>query len=307
MTLNILVQTEGFDMDEIKKPENWSIMPSKVRYDEKLKPMERILYCEITSLTHMSGYCFASNNYFAALYNVTPETISRYISHLKERGYIKIDYIYKENSKQILKRLISIIFKTDELSEVERTLLSCYPIDNSVNTYCQNYQYPLDRNVKENSKSINNTLAYIDSIRKSEKRVKSDTKAFTKPTAEELKNYAQEIEFGELYYEPEKFIDYYDSVGWMVGGKTKMKDWKAAVRTWKHNRQGNTSSKPIPEKKENTYGIFYEWYAGLPDDDKDIWDRLNHKEELRKLGKDEGNWEVKDLDEIIRRKKQEKE
>ena len=32
----------------------------------------------------------------------------------------------------------------------------------------------------------------------------------------------------------ERFVDYYTSNGWMVG-KNKMKDWKAAVRTWERN------------------------------------------------------------------------
>lgn len=31
--------------------------------------------------------------------------------------------------------------------------------------------------------------------------------------------------------DPEKFIDFYSAKGWMIG-KNKMKDWKAAVRTW---------------------------------------------------------------------------
>ena len=34
--------------------------------------------------------------------------------------------------------------------------------------------------------------------------------------------------------DPEKFIDFYESKGWMVG-KNKMKDWKAAVRTWERS------------------------------------------------------------------------
>ena len=29
-----------------------------------------------------------------------------------------------------------------------------------------------------------------------------------------------------------KFINFYESKGWMVG-KNKMKDWKAAVRNWR--------------------------------------------------------------------------
>jgi hypothetical protein len=34
--------------------------------------------------------------------------------------------------------------------------------------------------------------------------------------------------------DPHKFIDYYETRGWLLG-KTKMKDWKAAIRTWEGN------------------------------------------------------------------------
>ena len=47
---------------------------------------------------------------------------------------------------------------------------------------------------------------------------------------EEVKKYCQERQNN---VDPNKWIDHYTSNGWMVG-KNKMKDWKAAVRTWEH-------------------------------------------------------------------------
>lgn len=58
---------------------------------------------------------------------------------------------------------------------------------------------------------------------------------FVKPTAEELKAYALEIDYN---LDPEAFLDYYNQNGWVIGKfKTKMKDWKAAVRQWKRHDQ----------------------------------------------------------------------
>lgn len=51
---------------------------------------------------------------------------------------------------------------------------------------------------------------------------------FTPPTVDEVRAYCKERGNG---VDPQRFVDYYSSNGWMVG-KTKMKDWKAAVRTW---------------------------------------------------------------------------
>lgn len=70
---------------ENEEPVNYyAIIPATVRYNQELKFAERLLYGEITALTNKRGYCFATNRYFSELYNVTTETISRWISHLKK-------------------------------------------------------------------------------------------------------------------------------------------------------------------------------------------------------------------------------
>jgi hypothetical protein len=56
-------------------------------------------------------------------------------------------------------------------------------------------------------------------------------KTFTKPTLEEVTDYAKEIGF--TTFNPQYFMDYYESNGWHVG-RVKMKDWKATIRMWKY-------------------------------------------------------------------------
>jgi len=63
--------------------------------------------------------------------------------------------------------------------------------------------------------------------------------AFKKPTVEEIAEYAVEINFNSL--DPEQFFDFYESKNWMVG-KSKMNNWKAAVRTWKRSRGEDSQS-----------------------------------------------------------------
>ena len=55
---------------------------------------------------------------------------------------------------------------------------------------------------------------------------------FQKPSLEEIRLYCQERNNS---VEPEKFFNFYESKGWVVG-KSPMKDWKAAVRTWEQRR-----------------------------------------------------------------------
>jgi len=64
---------------------------------------------------------------------------------------------------------------------------------------------------------------------------------FIPPTVEEVRAYCRER--GNTV-NPETFVDFYTGKGWMVG-KNKMKDWKAAVRTWEKNRDGHTQARKI--------------------------------------------------------------
>ena len=54
---------------------------------------------------------------------------------------------------------------------------------------------------------------------------------FTPPTVDEVRDYCQER--GNSV-DPERFVDFYASKGWLVG-KTKMRDWRAAVRSWERS------------------------------------------------------------------------
>lgn len=57
-------------------------------------------------------------------------------------------------------------------------------------------------------------------------------KRFVPPSVEEVEQYCFERSNN---VNAQSFIDFYESKGWMIG-KNKMKDWKAAVRTWERNR-----------------------------------------------------------------------
>lgn len=125
------------------QPSYYSIITANVRYDNRLTDGEKLLFAEITSLSNKYGYCTASNGYFATLYNVVKETISRRISNLTKFGYLKIEIIKEGN--EVKQR------KMYPLTQ------SSIPIDNSVNT-------PIDANVKENNTSINITRLNNTSI-----------------------------------------------------------------------------------------------------------------------------------------------
>ena len=94
-------------LNEDNKVNYYAIIPATVRYDTNLKPAEKLLYGEITALANIKGYCYASNRYFANLYNVTLHTVSQWISHLEKLQYIALEMI-RDNNKVIKERRIYI-------------------------------------------------------------------------------------------------------------------------------------------------------------------------------------------------------
>lgn len=98
----------------------------------------------------------------------------------------------------------------------------------------------------------------IDTDKEIEKEREKGKKAgsrFVPPTLEEVSAFIAENNYR---VNAEKFIDYYNANGWMVG-KTKMKDWKAAVRNWHRNERevpkqtGKVQQKFKPEGRDLSF------------------------------------------------------
>lgn len=94
-------------MEDSKKPAYWAVLPAKVRYDESLRPNAKLLYAEITALTGADGFCWASNKYFGELFGIMPDTVTRLISQLEQRGYISVDVVRNEKNAVVQRRIFS--------------------------------------------------------------------------------------------------------------------------------------------------------------------------------------------------------
>lgn len=82
------------------------------------------------------------------------------------------------------------------------------------------------------------------------KKTKSKDYSFP-PFLDEVKKYFLEKE--STFLEAEKFFNHFESNGWLVGGKTKMKNWQAAARNWILNSgKFNPGIKPLVNDHLNT-------------------------------------------------------
>lgn len=118
----------------------YAIIPANVRYDSELKANEKLLYGELTALTNEKGYCWATNGYFAELYSVSKQSVSAWISNLKDKGYINIVYVKDTENTNLEKRLIYI----------------ANPHQENLKPPSKNLEAPHQENLKENN-TINNT------------------------------------------------------------------------------------------------------------------------------------------------------
>ena len=150
-------------MEEPRKA-YYAVIPADVRYDKDLPANAKLLYGEITALCNERGYCWASNEYFAGLYNTSTRSITRWVEALANKGYINTEVIRKtENEKIISKRLIIVgdknvyvdkIVKSDRqkcLGLVDESVQYNNTFNNTFNNICpSDDERPLDDTKKVN-------------------------------------------------------------------------------------------------------------------------------------------------------------
>mgnify|MGYP003137679284 FL=1 len=93
----------------MEKPNYYAVIPAQVRYSKKLTPNAKLLYAEITALCNMNGKCTASTEYFCKLYEVSRVSIQKWLKILEDNNHIKRVNIYKQGSKEILTRVITLV------------------------------------------------------------------------------------------------------------------------------------------------------------------------------------------------------
>ena len=137
----------------MERPGYYGILPASIRYDKNLKPMEKIMYSELTALSNKNGYCNATNSYFAELYEVGKNTVSLWISDLEKAGYIKTKLMYEAGTKNIKERRIYI---SDPITKNDDTYH-----EKEVDPITKNDDTPITKNREDNNTSINNTRLII--------------------------------------------------------------------------------------------------------------------------------------------------
>lgn len=187
-------------MSDQEKPNFYAIIPANVRYDKELTPNAKLFYGEISSILNFNNKCYASNSYFARVFNISEVQVSRIIKQLSKKNYISVEYI---NSEKGTKRFIALNINVNPPLNI-------------------NDKGGVNINVKHNSNNTNNSISTnVDNTRA---KKSNNKKEFIKPTLQEVKDY-----FKEKGYKEEAAIrsfEYYEAGEWKDGKGNKVRNWK---------------------------------------------------------------------------------
>lgn len=126
-------------------------------------------------------------------------------------------------------------------------IITCMKLSTRTDDYTQKVIRSNDKVRRVSGQSTESVGTMSELIEEKRREEKRNTKGrFTPPSVNEVAEYCRERKNG---INPQEFVDHYETNGWMRG-KTKIKDWKACVRTWEKNQ------------KESKAGATYDAFAG---------------------------------------------
>ena len=99
--------------------------------------------------------------------------------------------------------------------------------------------------LNQNENTSNDVNVNVNNLESNKGVIGEKEKTFKKPSVEEVEKYCKERNNN---VDAETFVNFYESKGWLVG-KTKMKDWRACVRTWEKKSKHIIAKEeaPIPD------------------------------------------------------------
>ena len=126
-------------------------IPVEILLNKDLSDKEKIILSMILYLSEETKSCFASNKYIASIVNVTANRVSKIISSLKDKEYIKVKLKYKTDSKEIEQRQITPI--VENINRYNSKSQEGIETNNYLNS--QKQQYPIYNKDKDIRKSYN--------------------------------------------------------------------------------------------------------------------------------------------------------
>jgi hypothetical protein len=218
----------GISREEIMKA---SKINSKATYHKCMKELE-LLGFMVYNPTFNPHSC---SNIIMTNFSEKEKTISKIPQPTRSKNE-PVHNLTESKNEQVIEQVNELLYIYNK-KQTSKNILNNIKIDidkNSINQPVQNLKpliIPKEKKIKEKS------------CAKKEKAIEFDLIFDTTPPSLEM--VLEYFSFKESSItEANKFFNYYSSIGWLIGGKTKMKDWKAAARNWMLNTTRFATNSP---------------------------------------------------------------
>lgn len=237
----------------------YGIVYQEVMRNHDLPGNSKLIYAYLAAFAGNGDECYPSVETICKELGMTKTTMYKYMNVLVEDGVIEKKQTYVGNLKsKVIYRITHEVASNVRVPKISESGESISLVSEKIGIRRGENPSESERNINNtNSNNINNNnnnkyicvQPEVDTPPEAIKKKK--TSRFIPPTVEEVRQYCQENDY---ILDSQRFVDFYECKGWMVG-KNKMKDWKAAVRTWVRKDQGGV----VRDEPESTNSVRLWW------------------------------------------------
>lgn len=225
----------------VEKTKNYTVMANYHLRDNRLSFKAKGLMSFMLSLPDDWDYTVAG---LATCAKDGKDSVRGALKELENAGYLT-----RERARDKQGRLRSTDYVLSEEPSVIEPETKEPTQENPITEKPTTENPTLEKPTQENPTQINTNILSTKEL-STDKRKGDKSPVFQPPTVEQVRAYCEER---GNQVDPESFVDFYQSKGWIVG-KTKMKDWQAAVRTWE-KREGHKVTQRWPKRGDKQEAI----------------------------------------------------
>lgn len=221
--------------------QNWAVViHAKVLMAKDINPNQKILLGLISNLTNIDNECYATNDYFSSLLDMNKSSgwVSKLIADLEKKGYLKTELFYKENSKEIEKRIIRITYpfnlQNGKIGMVESNKGGV--VEKYNRGIVEKYKGGMVGNYKENNTLlIHNTLCSSNTLN-SKNPKKNNTPLIPHFDFDELLAFGKaeiqkiNLDFSKYEYSLRAKLETWQQNGWKDGHNQPIKNAKMKIK-----------------------------------------------------------------------------
>jgi hypothetical protein len=221
----------------------------RVAGDERLNPTHVSMYVSLFQFWNASRFqnpISISRNELMRVSKISAKaTYHKCIRELNDYGYLQYRPSYNP-FKGSLVYLFNFQAGSEQALVTDRTKNET-SIEQAQEPYINNTNI-INQTVTNKDKQVQKSdVQNLDRLGKKEKSsAKKERSVFVTPQLKQVQEYFASQKYPAV--EAEKFYNYFQSNGWLVGGRTIMKDWQAAARNWILNSKKFTAGKSVKAK-----------------------------------------------------------